>query len=146
MNGWLRMNRADLQNLAKLRAKEAKVLLDQGCYEGAYYLVGYAVECALKACIAKQTQRYDFPDKQKVKVQDCYHHDLDRLLRIAGLSQKLDADRQADSVLDVNWSVTKDWKEDKRYLPAIPEKQARDLVDAVTMRGNGVLAWLKKLW
>jgi hypothetical protein len=47
------MNRNDLQNLSRLREKEAKVLLDNGCFAGAYYLLGYAVECALKACIAK---------------------------------------------------------------------------------------------
>jgi HEPN domain-containing protein len=51
------MNRADLQQLAELRITEAKVLLDNGFYAGAYYLAGYAVECALKACIAKLTNR-----------------------------------------------------------------------------------------
>jgi HEPN domain-containing protein len=33
------------------------VLLEAGLYAGAYYLAGYAVECALKACIAKKTAR-----------------------------------------------------------------------------------------
>jgi HEPN domain-containing protein len=40
------MNRADFQKLAELRIREAKVLLDSKHYEGAYYLAGYAVECA----------------------------------------------------------------------------------------------------
>lgn len=57
------MNRADLQVLARLRLAEAKVLFDNRRYEGAYYLLGYAIECALKAYIAKQTKRYDFPEK-----------------------------------------------------------------------------------
>ena len=43
--------------------KRQKALLDGGYPAGAYYLMGYAVECALKACIAKQTKRYDFPPK-----------------------------------------------------------------------------------
>ena len=60
------MNRFDFQRLAKIRIKEAGVLLEKRCYEGAYYLVGYAVECALKACIAKQTQRFEFPEKSRV--------------------------------------------------------------------------------
>ena len=54
------MNRNDFQKISRLRVKEAKALLDSGYPVGAYYLMGYAVECALKACIAKQTKRYDF--------------------------------------------------------------------------------------
>jgi len=46
--------------------------------DGAYYLAGYAVECALKACIAKKTQRHEFPDKRRV---DASHtHNLIQLL------------------------------------------------------------------
>jgi hypothetical protein len=47
------MNRNDFQKISRLRVKEAKALLDNGYPAGAYYLMGYAVECALKACIAK---------------------------------------------------------------------------------------------
>jgi HEPN domain-containing protein len=50
------MNRTDLQQLAELRIKEARILLDGDSYSGAYYLAGYAIECALKACIAKRTK------------------------------------------------------------------------------------------
>jgi hypothetical protein len=57
------MKRKDFQELAAVRLKEARVLLRAGCYEGAYYLAGYAVECALKACISKQTERHEFPDR-----------------------------------------------------------------------------------
>ena len=46
------MNRADFQRLADVRIDEAGVLLAAGRWSGAYYLAGYAVECALKACIA----------------------------------------------------------------------------------------------
>jgi HEPN domain-containing protein len=45
------MNRFDSQKLASLRLREAKALLAAGFPEGAYYLAGYAVECALKACL-----------------------------------------------------------------------------------------------
>jgi HEPN domain-containing protein len=57
------VDRRDLQELSKVRLKEAKALLDLGLYDGAYYLAGYAVECALKAGIAKETRRHQFPDK-----------------------------------------------------------------------------------
>jgi hypothetical protein len=66
------MNRKDLQALSQLRAREARYLLKGGHLSGAYYLLGYSVECALKACIAKRVQRYDFPDKQLA--QEVYTH------------------------------------------------------------------------
>lgn len=55
------MNRRDLKDLAAIRVREASLLLKNKQYSGAYYLAGYAVECALKACISKETRRYDFP-------------------------------------------------------------------------------------
>ena len=71
------MNRAELQNLAELRIKEAHILLTAASYPGAFYLAGYAIECALKSCIAKQTKEYDFPDKDEVNKS--YTHNLDGL-------------------------------------------------------------------
>jgi HEPN domain-containing protein len=69
------MNRNDFKVIARIRLKEARVLLKNNCYDGAYYLSGYAVECSLKACIAKQTRRHDFPEKKAV--QESYTHDLE---------------------------------------------------------------------
>jgi len=42
------VNRKDLQNLARMRLAEANALLTAGLPDGAYYLAGYAVECALR--------------------------------------------------------------------------------------------------
>lgn len=52
------MNRKDLKLVAEVRLREAEALLNKRYYDGAYYLTGYAVECALKSCIAKKTKRY----------------------------------------------------------------------------------------
>jgi hypothetical protein len=48
------VNRTDLQELADIRIEEAAALLalTPPKPDGAYYLAGYAVELALKACIA----------------------------------------------------------------------------------------------
>ena len=75
------MNRGDLKNLALTRLKEVEVLLTNRQYSGAYYLSGYVIECALKACIAKQTHEFEFPDKKTV--MDSYTHDLEKLVKIA---------------------------------------------------------------
>ena len=55
------MKRTEFQAVARMRVREAKVLLDAGDSPGAYYLVGYSIECALKACVARQVRRCDFP-------------------------------------------------------------------------------------
>ncbi len=138
------MNRNDLQKLAKLRVKEAKVLLDNGCFEGAYYLLGYAVECALKACIAKQTKRFEFPEKRFVN--DCYTHDINKLLSISGLKVEHEKYIQNNKVFELNWTIVKDWSEEIRYDNTVTELDARDFYSAVTARKNGVLTWMKKSW
>ena len=80
------MNRTDLQLLAETRVLDAAVLLEAGRWDAAYYLLGYAVECALKSCIAKQFGRHEVPDKKLIS--DFYSHNLRELLRVAGLSSE----------------------------------------------------------
>ena len=138
------MNRTDLQRLARLREQEAKVLLDNGCFAGAYYLLGYAVECALKACIAKQIRRYDFPDRRLVN--DSYTHDLEKLLNVSGMKSAMQSETQTNPNLAVNWTIVKDWSEQSRYSNNISEIMARNFFSAVTEKGSGVLLWLRKRW
>lgn len=71
------MNRQELQAIALLRIEEAQHLLSGKHYSGAYYLAGYAVECGLKACLAKSTREYDFPAKNwltKVTLMTCQNY------------------------------------------------------------------------
>jgi HEPN domain-containing protein len=51
------MNRDDFQSLATERLDDAAALLNAGRYAGSYYVSGYAIECALKACIARRTRQ-----------------------------------------------------------------------------------------
>jgi hypothetical protein len=86
-----RKTRKDVQRLAELRAREAAALVRSRNQQGAYYLAGFAVECALKACIAKKTRRHDFPADAR-HAGKVYSHDLSELLKLAGLSGQLDRD------------------------------------------------------
>src|SRR2546423_15476369 len=123
------LNRNDLQQISLVRLKEAKALLDSGHYDGAYYLSGYAVECALKACIAKQTKRYDFPSKQIVN--QSYTHELIQLVRVAGLQTALDQEMRRDAVFAVHWVIVKkDWTEESRYQRHT-RKVAEDIYNAI---------------
>ncbi|WP_165066605.1 HEPN domain-containing protein [Paludisphaera rhizosphaerae] len=139
------MNRTDLQQLAEERVRDAKALLDAACWSGAYYLVGYAVECALKACIAKQTDQHDFPDK--ARVNDSYSHDLRKLVKVAGLEAPFDQDilKVPASQLALNWQTVKDWSEAARYETA-SEVKAREMYEAVADGNEGVLAWIRRHW
>jgi HEPN domain-containing protein len=137
------MNRNDLRELARIRLKEAGVLLKNGNYEGAYYLCGYVVECGLKSCIAKQTRRYDFPNKKTV--DKSYTHDLTTLVKTAGLERDLDKEMKSNRNFKVYWSIVKDWSEESRYEKHT-EKEAQSLYFAVANRKQGVLQWIQRHW
>lgn len=137
------MNRSDLVDLAKIRLKEARMLLKNGHYDGAYYLCGYVIECGLKACIAKQTRKYDFPDKNTV--EKSYSHNLTKLLKIAGLENPQKDERRRNPTLAINWTVVKDWRADSRYEKHT-RTEAQDLFSAIANRQNGVLRWIRRHW
>src|SRR5882762_8203261 len=88
-------DRATFQQLAESRLAEARLLLANGLPSGAYYLAGYAIECALKAIIAADFRATEIPDPKYVR--DIYTHDLSALFRLP------------------NWS--KNWKPKRRRIP-----------------------------
>lgn len=129
--------------LSRVRAKEAQALLGQGLFDGAYYLAGYAVECALKACVAKQTKRHEFPDKKRV--DPSYTHKLSVLMRLGNLDESHAERISLDPEFKANWGTVEEWDEQSRYERHNAEK-ARELVLAVGDRRHGVLAWIKRYW
>ena len=138
------MNRRDLQRLSNIRLREARVLLDNEYYSGAYYLLGYAVECALKACIARQVRRHDFPNRRTVI--DSYTHDLRLLLKVSGLEFELLGELIRNTALDRYWTTVSDWTVDSRYEYDKTEVTVREFHSAVTSRTNGILPWLRRRW
>lgn len=138
------MNRDDFQRLAKNRLRDAKSLLAKKCYSGAYYICGYVVECALKACIAKQTKEHDFPP-DPTTVRDIYVHDPEKLVKSAGLRPTLDKDVKRDKNLEIHWALVKDWTEASRYEEHT-KTEAQNLYDAIADRKHGVLQWISQRW
>ena len=138
------MNRFDLQKMAEERVADAAALLAAGRFQAAYYLCGYAVEFALKACISRKIREFDFPDRKLVN--DSYVHDLTKLLNVSGLTQLHQEEVGRSLSFAENWGIVKDWSEASRYNAAITETAAGVLFLAVTDPTNGVLAWLKKQW
>lgn len=137
------MDRQTFRTLAELRLREARCLLASSEWAGSYYLAGYSVECALKACISKNTRRFSFPDLRLAKA--AYTHNLDKLVAAAGLTSTRDTAFQSDPDLETNWAIAKDWNPETRYsLPS--QAEATDIVAAVGDAHHGVLAWLKQHW
>jgi len=137
------MNRTDLQKLANSRIREAQILFKAEEYSGAYYLAGYAVECALKACVAKGVKRYDFPEKglsDKV-----FTHDLETLLKHSKSSAELEAESKANPRFAACWDVVIKWSEASRYT-IWTRNQAEALLDAILRRKDGVMPWIKQRW
>jgi HEPN domain-containing protein len=137
------MNRAELQRLAKDRLRDAKVLLAARRWSGAYYLAGYAVECGLKACIAKLMKSEEFPDKNFA--EKCWTHDLERLLLLAGLKAERDAKSAAGAAFSDNWGTVKDWNESSRY-ERTAKARCLALYKAITEAKHGVFQWIKSHW
>jgi hypothetical protein len=136
------VNKTDLEQLADLRLAEAVALLGltPPMPDAAYYLAGYAVESALKACIAKLTAHHDFPNKNfAVK---CFTHKVQELVTLAGLESARVAAMAADAVLAANWLTVKDWSEESRY-ERWTVAEATALIDAIREPNHGVLQWVK---
>jgi HEPN domain-containing protein len=138
------LNRRDLQHISKIRREEAITLLKPGHYAGAYYLAGYSIECAIKACIAKQIKCFEFPDKDLAN--KAWSHDLGNLIGIAGLARLLQADMKVNRNLEINWAIVKDWNESSRYEISITKSQASDYFSACFDKIDGIYYWIKKRW
>ncbi len=68
------MNRLELRQLALDRVSDAQVLLSAQRWAAAYHLVGYSLECGLKACILAHLEKTGmiFKDRNYLKaLADC---------------------------------------------------------------------------
>jgi hypothetical protein len=138
------LNRSDFQELAELHLLHAKALLDAELYSGAYYICGYVIECALKACICKKTNQFDFypsPDESRA----AWSHDFEKLIKAAGLVREFEAARAGDEDLNVNWDNVVNWSAESRYEQRT-QREARALQAAVADPDHGVFSCLKRFW
>ena len=118
------------------------MLLENGQPSGAYYLAGYAIECALKAKIAGTFRELEIPELKRV--QSIYTHDLSALLGLAELKEQLDSERETNANLYQRWTTIKDWSEKARYV-ITTEADASAIIEAVGS-DEGLLQWLRNRW
>lgn len=116
------------RRIAALRLEEAKLLWRNKQPSGAYYLAGYAIECAMKARIAGQFRANEIPDRGLIN--RIYTHNLAELLDLAGLKSTFDAAIRADVLLGERWAIVRDWSEQACY-EVWTDSDASAMIDAV---------------
>ncbi len=141
------ITRNELKKLARARLKETKTLFNDGLYDGTCYLAGYVVELALKARICKVLDLTEYLETGEIS-RSFKTHRLDDLVRLAGLHRKFEQAKMNNPNFLNNWAVISDWSEQFRYNPlgTSSEQLAREVIDALEDRNDGVFTWLKRHW
>jgi HEPN domain-containing protein len=139
----------EFRDLAETRLKDAEELLKINRWACAYYVAGYAVECALKASIVRDAELTGsiFDDKKLASqlIDSFFIHDLEKLFKVAKLEVDFGIARGANPALEDNWTIVKDWQETSRYeQKSQPEAEA--LVQAINHDPDGVMKWIRDRW
>jgi HEPN domain-containing protein len=137
------MKRSDLRAMAQAKLDDATILLYHGRFSNAYYLAGYAVELAIKACIAAQISAETIPDKDFIRKM--YSHVFPELIGLAGLAAEFKRQKDANPAFAANWAIVSEWSPDARYEVHDP-MSAQLIVQAITDTESGVLRWIKAFW
>lgn len=129
------IHRDEWRKLSDARIEDTEVLLRNERWDTAYYLAGYAVECALKERIVSLLEGY-FPPKQSL-----YVHSLQNHLDLAELKKTFEDTSKTDSLFADQWDTVKEWSEHSRY-DTQDQKAAEDMLKAV----RGVVECISKYW
>jgi hypothetical protein len=128
---------AEWMALAQQHEKSARLLANDRLAAGqAYFHVGFAAECALKAYIMWKERLNTWPDN--ALRPELYTHDLRKLVRIAGIPLTT-KDRVGPS-----WKVVLDWNRNQAYDPnPMPRRVARSMIEAAFGQ-EGVVTWIRE--
>jgi|SRR5665213_806575 len=107
------LDRSELLKIARARLADSVALLKARRYDGAAYLCGYAIECALKARIVATLKWTGFPDSKKEfeRFASFKTHNLDTLLSLSGREEKIRSSHLTE------WSEVAQWDPEVRYNP-----------------------------
>lgn len=139
------MNRTTLQQLSNARVEDAEALLAASRWSGAYYLAGYALECALKSCVLAYIERTGIIFEDRRFAERCWTHDIEALVVQSGLAAALGAAIAANAQFSANWLTVKGWSEAARYRLST-QQEAEELFAAVTDKSDGVMTWARNHW
>lgn len=135
----MNLRKNDLVSLSDHWIEDARILYDHQRWIGALHAAGIALECLLKARIAKATPAEAFPDKEfAVRV---WTHKPAVLLAAGGLIAELEA---SDPRVRANWGTVKDWDVGLRYDRAATQSGVLGFLDALDDPQDGLLTWLRR--
>ena len=139
----MNLSRANLQGIAEARLSDASLLLIHRRFSSAYYLSGYAVELALKACVSRQFRQDEIPDK--VLIKRVLTHQFPELVSLAGLASELKGEQEVDPAFQANWGIVNEWESDSRY-DMIDAISAQQMLKAIADDQHGVMQWIRRHW
>lgn len=135
----------ELKSISKARLRSAETLMAAGDWDGAAYMLGYVLECALKSVICKTLGLTEYPQNRKTDTHFLTHN-FDQLLVLSGMSVLFSAN--GDLAVFQRWSeFTKefpgDWpamRYNLDYLQKFDEAKVTAMHSHITERTNGILA------
>ncbi|CAG1020046.1 hypothetical protein DOJK_00037 [Patescibacteria group bacterium] len=131
--------------------KSAKILMRAEDWEAAAYMLGHALECALKALICNKLQLSSYPEKKHFKT-----HEFVELKVLAGLNKIFSPSGNADEFN--SWSAfiseyPDNWVSMRYQIPSSStaprvwdETKVKSLYNNLTDPQTGVLRVIKKRW
>ncbi|MBM3237734.1 HEPN domain-containing protein [Candidatus Poribacteria bacterium] len=128
------------EEISRRMLTDARFLLKNGRWHGAVYLAGYAVECKLKAAVCRYLGVEVLPESFRT-------HDIQSLIRSAGLAEAVDSDK----VIQVRFRrIDSMWRTEIRYAgnPPLPlqggdygKQEAENFLDTV----RRIVQWLNTI-
>ena len=139
------VNQIVLRRMAEERIVDAAALREAGRWAFAYYVAGYAVECALKSCVLAQMVHTGGVFTSKKFADECFTHDFGVLVRLAGITTMLDGELATNPGFRRCWGIAKAWNETSRYEEKT-QSDADKLYLAITDHEDGVMRWVRNYW
>ncbi|MEP7323521.1 MAG: hypothetical protein ABI761_16475 [Saprospiraceae bacterium] len=145
----------EIEDIAMSRIEEADILVKAGRSDGAFYLLGYAVELMLKN---KLCRLLDIPDlfkeirngERSDGLSDLRRpfmiHTLKTLIKYCGLQRKLASEMETNTMIRLAISLLfESWSEDCRYKPCgyCVGIDVQILIDSVKNPG-GLIEWIRQ--
>lgn len=136
-----------IQSIADDRIREAECLYDNGHFDLAFYVAGYAVELYLKAriCVVLNIPDFfDFGNRKKFENEDNITkpykvHNFDQLLILSGLSLEHNKMLQMAN-FKKDWSALSQWREDVRYSKGKKQQDVGIFISGI----KNYTVWIKQ--
>lgn len=121
---------SDIEKLAEQKLISAYCLLNNGQYDDASYLAGYATELYLKAMVCKTLRVDDFFNFDKA-AKETYrpykNHNYWQLVLLSGIHSEFNA-ASKDANFTKKWSVINKWTEQSRYTCDLEPDKVKEFV------------------